>query len=205
MAGTVPAVGTSPFSHLARAVGGQATSDDNEPKKPVAAAAAEDDKDEDKDKEKDKAKKAKAEDSEDDAEGDDKDKEKDSKKSKKSKAADDEDGDDDTDREDDDKPEARAARARERGRIQAIVLSDAGKANPVAAMQLACGTSMSRKQAINMLAAFGPAAVSAPRDGLRDRMALVPQPAVGAGGEQPAANLAQQIILAGAKARGESA
>jgi hypothetical protein len=213
---SVPAAGTSPFAHLARAAGVAAVDDDKAKK--AAAASDDDDKKDDKDDKKDdKAKKAKAEESDED---DDDKKDDDSKskkaKGKKAKVEDDEDeqsdakaeGDDDSDRDDDTDAKARAARSRERGRIQAIVLSDAGKKNPVAAMTLACGGSMSRKQAINLLQAMGPAAAPGKRDGLGDRMATVEQPDIGDdGAEAPAAGshtaTAAAILAAGKKARGE--
>lgn len=119
------------------------------------------------------------------------------------------DDDDEGDRRDDTKSKARAARGRERGRIRAILTSAAGKQNPVAAAELATGTSMPRQQAVAMLMAIGPAAEAAPapaaRDALRERMAKVDVPNVGASDDKPNPNLAQQIVLAGKKARGEAA
>jgi hypothetical protein len=213
---SVPNAGKSPFAHLARGTAKAADDDDKDDKKKDAAKDdGEEDDEEDDDKKSKKAKK-KADDGDDDSddasaeEGDD-DKD-DKKKSKKSKKADDGD-DDDGDRDDDDDADARAARARERGRIRAIVTSDAGKLNPVGAMELACGTSMSRNQAIGTLRAMGVPAAAEPKktDALRSRMAGEPAPDVGAGDAQPpaAAGSAQAtaaaIIAAGKKARGEKA
>jgi hypothetical protein len=200
---SVPAAGKSPFAHLAR----------NAPR------AAEDEKDE-----KDESASEDEECEEDDEDTENEKKTKKTKKAKKAKKAEEDDddadaaeddeedgdedmseGDDDSDKDDDAKAATRAARARERGRITAIVTSKAGKANPVAAMEIACATSMSRRQAIGLLQAMGaPAASAKSSDSLRSRMANEAQPDVGSGdGEQVAPNLAQQIILAGKKRRGE--
>lgn len=217
---SVPTIGNSPFAHLARAAGVAPKAEDDETKKALGARAAEDGGDDDDEEKKAKGKKAKAEEGDEDedkkakgkkaAAEDDDDDDEDGKKAKgkKAKAEDDEEeeGDDNSDREDDDEPKARAARSRERGRIKAIVLSDAGKANPVAAMHLACGTSMSRRQAVNMLAAMGPATPAASGNGLRERMANAPQPDIGEDTPAPASGAqatAQAIIAAGKKARGE--
>ena len=217
---SVPSAGTSPFAHLAR--NARAAEDEEDDKKKDAKEEGEEDDEEDEDKKSKKSKKAKkakkAEDGDDDMDDEDAaaeddeecEEDDDKKKSKKSKKAD---GDDDSDREDDDDPEARSARARERGRIRAIVTSDAGKLNPVGAMELACGTSMSRRQAIGTLRAMGaPIGASTPRqtDALRNRMAGVETPEIGAGDDaRPDANAspvnatAAAIIAAGKKRRGE--
>jgi len=187
---------TSPFAHLASGAP-KAAEDDKDPK-----AKAKDDEDDQTDA--------------DDDSGDDKDdKDKKSKKSKKAKAEDDESDakaadDDDGDKKDNDDKDARAARARERSRISAIVLSEPGKANPVGAMHLAVGTSMSRGEAINLLSAMqsgappAVAAAPAPRDQLRTRMTTEPSPAVGSEEQGAGPTLAQQIVLAGRKASGEA-
>lgn len=216
---SVPAAGKSPFAHLARNAPKAAEGDKDEDKDKDAAEddGEEDDEEDDgkKTKKSKKAKKAKAdddgdsEDSDDDASEDDDDEDDKKKSTKKSKKA--EDGDDDSDRDDDDDAKARAARARERGRIKAIVTSSAGKLNPVGAMELACGTSMSRRQAIGMLQAMGVPAAAEPRstDALRNRMSGVDTPDIGAGdtAAPPAAGSAQAtaaaIVAAGKKARGE--
>ena len=182
--------GSSPFAGLRRSS--------------AAIKAAEDDKKDD-DKKNDESKKSKAEDDKDD------DKKDDDKKSKsKSKKADPEDGDDDSDRKDEDEPDARAARARERGRIRAICEAGLEVGNPDAAYHLAVGSNMSRKNAIAMLHSIGPAKAAAPRDGLRERMATVVQPEIGAGGAETAAPndpkaLAARIVAARRKADGEAA
>jgi hypothetical protein len=220
---SVPAAGKSPFAHLARSKP-NAAEDDKDDKKDKKDASekdeGEEDDEEDEDKKSKKSKKAKkaADDDEDDsedasAEEDDEnceEDEDDKKKSKKSKKAAD-DGDDDSDREDEDDTEARKARGRERGRIRAIVLSSAGKLNPVGAMELACGTSMPRRQAIGVLQAMGAPAASSPRqtDALRNRMSGVETPEIGSGDARPDANAspakatAEAIIAAGKKRRGE--
>ena len=177
---------TSPFAHLAR---------------PPKAAESDDD------KKKDDAKKAKADGDDDKSDDDDK-----KAKGKKAKAEDEDDSE--MEDEEDDK-DARAARARERSRIRAILVSEPGIANPVAAAHLATGTAMPRGQAIEMLAAMqalsttmhveqpGAAAAEPRRDNLRDRMAEVPNPVVGAEGTRTAPSMAEQIVLAGKKRRGE--
>ena len=171
----IPSIVASPFSHLAR----------NAPKVD----------DKNKDDEID------AGDEPDDAEDGETDEEK-KKKSKKRKAEDQEDD------EDEKKPEARAARAREKDRVKAIMSSPAGLRFPAAALQIAIGSSLPRHKAIKMLNAMtkdmSPGAGPAAADSLRDRMAAVQQPAIGAGDARPAANLAEQIVAAGRKRRGEA-
>lgn len=221
---TRPSVALSAFAHLARSK----SEDDKCEDKEKDGKKAEDEGD---DEEEAKSKKAKDGDDEEKSESEDdeeaskskKSKSKSKAKSKKSKSEkdedddeddddddqdDDEDGDDDSDREDDDDPDARHARARERGRIKAIMLSDVGKRNPAAAAHLATGTSMSRKQVIQTLAAMEAAmpqgSSGGGRESLRNRMTGVKDPALGAGGESAAPNLAQQIVQAGKKARGEA-
>ena len=69
-----------------------------------------------------------------------------------------EEGDDDTDAEDQDDDEAAKARARERGRIAAIMSSNAAAGNPILAMDLALNTRMTRNQVIGTLKRTGGAA-----------------------------------------------
>lgn len=190
---------SSPFAHLAS--GRTKTAAEVEADRVAAAKAEEDDQ---KKKDDEAKKKADEEEAAKKAEEDErKKKDEDAKKGKKS-----EDGDDDTDRDDDAEPDARAARARERGRVRAILLSEPGKLNPAAAAHLATGTSMSRRQAIEMLSAMQAGATPAaggPRDQLRDRMNNAPNPDVGAGGpDGSGATLADRIVLAGKKRRGEA-
>jgi hypothetical protein len=211
MTTSVPSAGTSPFSHLARnpsaAIAGRASDDDKKKDEEEAAAKKKAEEDKKKDEEEAAAKKKAEDDKKKEEKAEDDKKKEDAKK--KGKA---DDGDDDSDRDDDENPEARAARARERGRIRAIVTSEAGKLNPVGAMHIATGTSMSRRQAIEMVHAMGaPAASEPPRptDPLRDRMAGVKTPDVGAGDTQQPANAgtaqatAAAIVAAGKKRRGE--
>ena len=121
----VPQTGRSIFGHLAVAQGVQAESDDEDSK----AKKAEEDK-----KKEDEAKKAEEDKKkEDDAKA--KKAEEDKKKEDEAKAKKAE-GDDESDDDDDKKPDARSARARERGRIKAILLSAPGKVNPVAAAHI---------------------------------------------------------------------
>jgi hypothetical protein len=215
----ISATQASPFAHLARQYA-EADDDDDKKKKDDAKSkkAAEDDDD---DKKKDDAKSKAAEDDDDD---DDK-----KKKDAKSKAEDDDDDDDEKKKkkdDDDDDAKARAsapadgndasdvaddrnpvmaaARARERGRIRAIMESKFGRLHPKAAARYAFGRK-SRAQAIEDLAALHDELppVTAARDPLRDRMADAPKPDLGVDNNQQQPNLAQQIVLAGKKRRGE--
>ena len=201
---------TSPFAHLGRSA--KAVDDDEETKKDDAKSAKNAEDGTDDDKKSDDAKKAKKAKATDDdekkpaaEEGDDDEGMKGKAKSKGKAKADDEDEDDEDDEK---KPEARAARSRERARIKAILVSEPGRANPVAAAHLATGTSMPRGQAIEMLAAMQagqPALAAEPkRDDLRSRMSEVPNPSVGSEGARPAPNLAEQIVAADKKRRGEA-
>jgi hypothetical protein len=61
---------------------------------------------------------------------------------------------------------------------------------------------MSRHSAIALLTSMAETAQPG-RDALRDRMAGTVDPDIGAGAEQSTATLAQQIVAAGAKRRGE--
>ena len=167
----------SPFSHLARNPAASAASDmpPNEPD------------DDDEEEEQDEA---------DDESGDGKTKKKKSKKAKKAE--------DDSDDSDEKKPDARAARAREKDRIRAIVTSEAGLRFPAAALNVALESSMPRHVAVKTLARMTaglPAGGN--RTSLRDRMAGERIPEVGPSDERPAANLAEQIVLADKKRRGE--
>ena len=124
---------------------------------------------------------------------------------------------DEQDEQDEGEPAARAVRRRERARCAAIFSSEFAGKNPVAAAHLAFQTALPRSQAIGMLGALcasqqaapapAPAAPAA-RDQLRDRMAAVEIPEVGAsGGDAPATGvkgLADQIVAAGRKRRGET-
>jgi hypothetical protein len=179
MSTSVPSVG-SPFSHLARNPSTKGKGD-------VPPNTPDDDEDQDE----------AADDDDDEETGDGK-----PKKSKKAKKL-----EDDADKKDEDEPGARAARAREKGRLRAIMSSAAGLKFPSAALEVALGTSVPRNAAIQMLKAMTKDASPARASGssLRDRMAGVHVPDIGGGGDaRPAANLAEQIILAGKKARGET-
>ena len=206
----------APFAHLAKAVvEGVARPAPVEAAEAPVEAKAEDDEEAKKSK---KSKKAKAD---DDCDDDDK-KDKDEKKSKKADKNSDgretekcvhptlaypEAGSDATDRSDERDEVMAAARGRERARIAAIVLSEVGQANQKLAYNLALKTSMSRNEALAVLDGMPVlASEPAPRkiDALRDRMAEVPEPNVGGvDASQEAPTLAQQIILAGKKRRGE--
>lgn len=65
--------------------------------------------------------------------------------------SDDDDGDDESDAEDEKDDEKAKARARERGRCKAILLSPAAKNDLQQAYYLAFGSNLSRRQAINIL------------------------------------------------------
>jgi len=94
------------------------------------------------------------------------------KKAKKARRAEDdnddegdtdaEEGDDDTDAEDQDDDETAKARARERGRIAAIMSSNAAEGNPILALDLALNTRMTRNQVIGTLKRTGGSAGIAP-------------------------------------------
>ena len=136
------------------------------------------------------------EDNEDDETGDD-----DEKKKKKAKKK----AEDKEDEKDEDKPDARAARAREKARVRAIMSSPAGQQFPDVALGLACDTAMPRHAAIKVLTRMTKnLSAGAGGDSLRDRMAGIRQPDIGASDARPASNLAEQIVIADRKARGET-
>lgn len=168
-----------------------------------AKKKAEEDKKKEDDEKKEKAKK-KAE--EEDKEKKDKDK-KDDDDAKAKAAAIARESSDEADRIDELDPVTRTARARERDRIHAILLSPAAEANMIGALHLATETNMPRAQVIATLNALAAAAAqSAPpkRDSLRDRMETQQQPGIGTGTSGAnAPTLADQIIMAGKKRRGE--
>ncbi len=174
---SVPPAGRSPFSRFSYLAGGK-----SKPKDQV---------DEEEDEVIDEE-----EDNEDDETGDDDE----TKKKKKAKKK----AEDKEDEKDEDKPDARAARAREKARARAIMSSPAGQQFPDVALGLACDTAMPRHAAIKVLTRMTKnLSASAGGDPLRDRMAGIQQPDIGASDARPAPNLAEQIILAGRKARGE--
>jgi hypothetical protein len=179
---SVPSVPVSPFARLSRLATGS-KADDKDEKDPTDKNDAVDDGDDD-------------DDEEDGADESGK-----KKKSKKVKKA-----EDDSDDEDEEKPEARSARLREKARIATILHSAAGQRLPGAALQLALESSMPRHAAVKLLASMS-GNVPQSRDGLRDRMAGVDVPDLGAGdAQQPAAGVqgtAAAIIAAGKKRRGE--
>lgn len=94
------------------------------------------------------------------------------KKAKKARRAEDdnddegdtdaEEGDDETDAEDQGDDETAKARARERGRIAAIMSSNAAEGNPILALDLALNTRMTRNQVIGTLKRTGGSAGIAP-------------------------------------------
>jgi hypothetical protein len=213
---TVSGATQSTFQHLAARLNLTAAkkAEDDEDKKKDAKAdeKAEGDREDHKDED-DDDKKAKAEKKDEDGDNDEGDDKKKSKKSK-SKAADDDKKDDDKD----DKKEARAVDRRsgsllERERIAEIILSpeaNASNACYLAAVRLALKSNMTADEVLAILELNAvPAQAPAPkdtsaRDTLAQRMAASPKPDIGVdgdGGSEP--TLAQKIILAGKKRRGE--
>jgi len=173
---SVPAAGRSPFARFARLTKSKPNNEDDENEDNVIDEEYDED--------------------EEDETGDDDE----TKKKKKAKKK----AEDKEDEKDEDKPDARAARAREKARIRAIMSSSAGQQFPAVALGFACDTSMPRHAAIKTLTRMTKdLSASAGGDPLRDRMAALDQPDIGAGDARPAPNLAEQIILAGRKARGE--
>jgi hypothetical protein len=122
---------------------------------------------------------------------------------------DDEEGDDGSDGADMRKRGARTARLRERARCCAIFSDAAAGKNPALAAAIAFGTDLPRSKAISLLRTGGLPVASAPtRTTLDQRMARVHVPALGGGDAvRPtgASSLADQIVRAAAKARGETA
>lgn len=167
--------------------------DDDDDKKPKAADDADEEDDD-----------AKASDSDDENCEDD-----DSKKSKKKAKA----GPKDEDHDDDDEKGSKKARVQERNRIKAILTSEfasASAAHYANALYIATETDMDAKAAIGMLRCMPVAAeekpTDDPRETARERMHKTPSPAVGsdAGSSGTGPTLAQQIVAAGKKRRGET-
>ena len=193
-----------PFAHLLGLSSAKAQDDDQDDERKQGA----DESDED------YAKRMEELDKEDNDDDDDEEDDVPAKKSKKSKKAssddDNQEDDDDSEKaEDDDSAKAvKAARNFERARCAAIFASPAAGIRPDMAAHLAFTTNMSSASAIAMLevAAKGGSAQS-DKKSLANRMASVQTPNPGANAGSPSANpsqaLAQQILAAGKKARGE--
>lgn len=198
----------SPFAHLGRRAAAPLAAETDDDKKSKAKGEGEDDKEEDEEGDDKKGDDAKGKSKSKKAEGGDE------KKKDEDEGDDDAKASDDDDETDDQDMSARSARARERRRIRAIMVSASGRADPIAAAHLAMDTSMPRAQAIGLLTAMqagreGAPAAAAPsaREGLRSRMDSVPNPAVGAdaeGGKGSGPSLADRIVAAGKKRRGEA-
>jgi hypothetical protein len=117
--------------------------------------------------------------------------------------------DDDNEAGDDEGGESKkekAARISERARCEAIFASPAAGVRPDMAAHLAFSTDMSKAEAIAMLSAF--AKGSTPKNSLSSRMARVQTPNPGVATPAAAAvtgpaAVAQRILAAGKKARGE--
>jgi hypothetical protein len=199
---TAAAAPASPFAHLARR---------NATAPPINRA---EDKDDDDKKADDDDEEAKRKAEEDEKKKDDEAKKKAEEEDDDNKKKDDEAraarGDnDDGDVADERDPVLAAARARERGRVCAIMSSEFGIAHPKAAWRYAMGR-RSRAQAIEDLAAMHEEmpqqAATSRADPLRERMAEQPKVDIGTGTEAGAqGTLAQQIVAAGKKRRGEAA
>ncbi|GAB6854175.1 hypothetical protein [Asaia astilbis] len=91
------------------------------------------------------------------------------KKGKKARRAEEQDdetgaeeGDDETDAEDQDDEDTAKARARERGRIAAIMSSNAAAGNPILALDLALNTRMTREEVVGTLTRTGASLSPAP-------------------------------------------
>lgn len=124
---------------------------------------------------------------------------------------DEEDGDDEDDENDKKDRKASAARGRERGRIAAIINSRAAQRSDVhraMAMSLALTTELTRAEAIIVLNQTpAPDLAKGGAKTARQRLNSAPNPDVGSGdggGNGSGPTLAQQIILAGKKRRGEA-
>lgn len=218
MAKTPIRAGTSPFAHLLSSLGRVAKGGRADDDKPEDEMSEEDEKDDaDADDGDDDAKKAKKaddsdgdEDDQDDPEADDDgdeagdDDSDDAKKGKKAKKAEDEKTDDSEEKGDDKEAAAyRAGRVAERKRGARIFSSPAAGARPDLAAQLAFGTRMSSSEAIGLLetAAISP---SSSGQSLRNRMQGVKPANPGSGPSgSGGASLADQIVMAGKKRRGE--
>jgi archaellum component FlaD/FlaE len=190
---SVPAT-RSPFAHLGKSQAAGAVVDDAAA---LAAKKAEEDEKAKKEEEEAKAKKK----AEDEAKA---------KKEEEEAAAQEDDGDDEDDEDEDEddkkkktKAKVKAIRMKERDRIRAIVTSEAGLANPKLACDLALNSSMPRDQALAILRGSPAASTETRTDALRDRMAHTAQIDIGVSETQSSATLAQQIVAAGKKRRGE--
>ena len=198
----------SPFARLFRSAAAKATDEDEAAKRKGKRMADQEDADED--EAEDEVVEKVVDDAEDNLKDtaddgeDDPDAKRKARKKAKAKAKV---GDDDTDEADDKDPKAKAARARERGRIAAIMASPAAQANPAGALFMALRTGVSRDTAIADLVALGPAAPSG-RAGAIARLRGVDVPDVGAEGESRERSntraTADAIIAAGRRARGEA-
>jgi hypothetical protein len=174
MTSSVPRAGRSPFSYLARS-------------RPKVEGQVEDDD-------------TVIDEGEDDEDEDETDDEETKKKKKAKKKAEDKE-----DEEDDKKSDAHAARARERARVHAIMSSRAGQQFPTVALSVATGTSIPRHQAIRILRAMTKdLSPGAGGDSLRDRMAALNQPDIGAGDARPAPNLVEMVVAAYNKTLGKT-
>lgn len=158
-----------------------------------------------------KKSKAKAKDDEECAEDDDGDEYDKDKKGKKAKAEKDKDEDHD---DSDEKGTKKKAAASERRRIRNILTSEEAalsRAHYANALYIATETDMDEKTAIGMLRCMpvsgGDVDPPQPRQQARERLSQTPNPEVGsdAGDDGKGPTLAQKIIAAGAKRRGETA
>lgn len=181
-----------------------------------AARAEEDDERKRRDGESDEDYKARLEklDKEEGDGDDDKDGKKGKKaKGKKAEGDDGDEGDDDSDEEETAKASAvRSVRLRERARCAAIFSTKEAAINPAMAAQLAFGSgNLTRSAAIDLLKSAvqtAPAPAASSRQTLDQRMQAVSTPNVGPSPAQatsvdPSAAMAQAIIAAGKKRRGE--
>lgn len=122
----------------------------------------------------------------------------------------DDDGDEESDEDDKKNKRTAAARGRERGRIAAIITSKAAQRSDVhrsMAMSLALSTELTRAEAIVVLSQTpAPDLAKSGAQAARQRLGTAPNPDVGTGdgGNGSGPTLAQQIIAAGKKRRGEA-